>query len=99
MNHFSKQRQTLLFSATMPKKFQDFARGALVDSVLVNVSRAGAANLDVIQEVEYVKLEARRPRRRVGGASASSAVASTSRGAGRDGAAAVASTPRGAGRD
>ena len=24
MNHFSKQRQTLLFSATMPKKFQDF---------------------------------------------------------------------------
>jgi len=59
MNHFSKQRQTLLFSATMPKKFQDFARGALVDSVTVNVSRAGAANLDVIQEVEYVKLEAR----------------------------------------
>ena len=59
MNHFSKQRQTLLFSATMPKKFQDFARGALVDSITVNVSRAGAANLDVIQEVEYVKLEAR----------------------------------------
>ena len=59
MNHFEAQRQTLLFSATMPQKFQDFARGALVRSVLVNVSRAGAANLDVIQEVEYVKLEAR----------------------------------------
>ena len=59
MNHFKRQRQTLLFSATMPQKFQDFARGALVRSVLVNVSRAGAANLDVIQEVEYVKLEAR----------------------------------------
>ena len=53
MNHFEAQRQTLLFSATMPQKFQDFARGALVRSVLVNVSRAGAANLDVIQEVEY----------------------------------------------
>merc|ERR1719440_788933 len=59
MDFFSNQRQTLLFSATMPKKFQDFARGALVDSITVNVSRAGAANLDVIQEVEYVKLEAR----------------------------------------
>ncbi|KAH8052776.1 ATP-dependent RNA helicase [Aureococcus anophagefferens] len=58
MNHFEAQRQTLLFSATMPQKFQDFARGALVRSVLVNVSRAGAANLDVIQEVEYVKLGA-----------------------------------------
>merc|ERR1719287_171172 len=43
----------------MPKKFQDFARGALVDSITVNVSRAGAANLDVIQEVEYVKQEAK----------------------------------------
>jgi len=59
MNYFSGQRQTLLFSATMPQKFQTFARSALVASVLVNVSRAGAANLDVIQEVEYVKLEAR----------------------------------------
>jgi len=59
MSHFGGQRQTLLFSATMPRKFQDFARGALVEPVTVNVSRAGAANLDVIQEVEYVKLEAR----------------------------------------
>ncbi|KAJ1461574.1 P-loop containing nucleoside triphosphate hydrolase protein [Pelagophyceae sp. CCMP2097] len=59
INHFSQQRQTLLFSATMPQKFQDFARGTLVRPVLVNVSRAGAANLDVIQEVEYVKVEAR----------------------------------------
>lgn len=59
INHFDQQRQTLLFSATFPQKFQDFARETLVRPVVVNVSRAGAANLDVIQEVEYVKLEAR----------------------------------------
>ncbi|CAN0162449.1 unnamed protein product, partial [Hapterophycus canaliculatus] len=51
MNHFKQQRQTLLFSATMPQKFQDFAKDVLVKPVLVNVGRAGAANLDVIQEV------------------------------------------------
>ena len=59
MNHFPHQRQTLLFSATFPKKFQDFARETLVKPIVVNVGRAGAANLDVIQEVEYVKQEAK----------------------------------------
>lgn len=58
-NHFTKQRQTLLFSATMPQKFQDFARDVLVQPVVVNVGRAGAANLDVKQEVEYVKQDAK----------------------------------------
>ncbi|CAH0520782.1 unnamed protein product [Peronospora belbahrii] len=58
-NHFTNQRQTLLFSATMPQKFQDFAKDVLVKPVLVNVGRAGAANLDVIQEVEYVKQDAK----------------------------------------
>ncbi|ETV91768.1 hypothetical protein H310_13826 [Aphanomyces invadans] len=58
-NHFKHQRQTLLFSATMPQKFQDFAKQVLVRPVLVNVGRAGAANLDVLQEVEYVKQEAK----------------------------------------
>ena len=53
-NHFRSQRQTLLFSATMPQKFQDFAKEALGRPIIVNVGRAGAANLDVIQEVEYV---------------------------------------------
>ena len=43
----------------MPKKIQSFARSALVNPVTVNVGRAGAASLDVIQEVEYVKQEAR----------------------------------------
>jgi len=56
---FRGQRQTLLFSATMPRKIQDFAKTALIDPVVINVGRAGAANLDVIQEVEYVKQEAK----------------------------------------
>ncbi|KAJ1660950.1 DEAD-box ATP-dependent RNA helicase 35, partial [Coemansia sp. RSA 25] len=59
MSYFKYQRQTVLFSATMPKKIQDFARSALVRPVVVNVSRAGAANMDIIQEVEYVKPEMR----------------------------------------
>lgn len=58
-SYFKGQRQTLLFSATMPKKIQNFARSALVKPVTVNVGRAGAASMDVIQEVEYVKQEAK----------------------------------------
>jgi ATP-dependent RNA helicase DDX41 len=59
INKFKRQRQTALFSATMPQKFQDFAKNTLIQPLLVNVGRAGAANLDVIQEVEYVKKEAK----------------------------------------
>ncbi|EIW85332.1 P-loop containing nucleoside triphosphate hydrolase protein [Coniophora puteana RWD-64-598 SS2] len=59
MSFFTRQRQTLLFSATMPRKIQDFAQQSLVRPVLVNVGRAGAANLDVLQVVEYVKQEAK----------------------------------------
>ncbi len=59
INYFRQQRQTLLFSATMPQKFQDFSKNVLVKPVVVNVGRAGAANLDVIQEVEYVKHDAK----------------------------------------
>ena len=54
-----RQRQTLLFSATMPRKIQDFAQQSLVRPIIVNVGRAGAANLDVLQVVEYVKQEAK----------------------------------------
>lgn len=59
MSYFKHQRQTILYSATMPKKIQNFARSALVQPIVVNVGRAGAASLDVIQEVEYVKQEAK----------------------------------------
>nr|KAF6287041.1 hypothetical protein mPipKuh1_009997 [Pipistrellus kuhlii] len=56
---FKGQQQTLLFSATMPKKIRSFAKSALVKPVTINVGRAGAASLDVIQEVGYVKEEAK----------------------------------------
>ncbi|KAG6878752.1 DEAD-box ATP-dependent RNA helicase 35 [Termitomyces sp. T159_Od127] len=59
MSFFKRQRQTLLFSATMPRKIQDFAQESLIRPILVNVGRAGAANLDVLQVVEYVKQEAK----------------------------------------
>ncbi|CAG9770534.1 unnamed protein product [Ceutorhynchus assimilis] len=58
-SYFNGQRQTLLFSATMPKKIQNFARSALVKPVTINVGRAGAASINVTQEVEYVKQEAK----------------------------------------
>lgn len=58
-SYFKGQRQTLLFSATMPKKIQNFARSALVKPVTINVGRAGAASMNVQQEVEYVKQEAK----------------------------------------
>jgi ATP-dependent RNA helicase DDX41 len=59
MDHFKHQRQTVLFSATMPKSIQQFARSALVKPIEVNVGRSGVANLDVRQEVEYVKPDAK----------------------------------------
>lgn len=43
----------------MPRKIQDFAQQSLTKPILVNVGRAGAANLDVLQVVEYVKQEAK----------------------------------------
>ncbi|CAD7935522.1 unnamed protein product [Amoebophrya sp. A120] len=57
LDHFSGQRQTLLFSATMPRKIQNFAAGMLTNPVVVNVGRAGSANLDILQEIAYVKQE------------------------------------------
>ncbi|CAJ0923246.1 unnamed protein product, partial [Mesorhabditis belari] len=54
---FRSQRQTLLFSATMPKKIQIFAKNALIRPIIVNVGRAGAASLNVLQEFEYVSRE------------------------------------------
>ena len=49
LSYFKGQRQTLMFSATMPMKIKAFAESALVDPITVNVGRAGAANMDVIQ--------------------------------------------------
>jgi ATP-dependent RNA helicase DDX41 len=58
---FKSQRQTLMFSATMPAKILRFAESALVNSVTVKVSRAGAANANIVQQVEYIKIENRLP--------------------------------------
>ena len=58
-SYFKVQRQTLLFSATMPKKIQNFARSALVRPITVNVGRAGAASMNIVQDVEFVKTEAK----------------------------------------
>lgn len=57
---FKYQRQTVFFSATMPRKIQDFAYSAMVTPVTVNVSgRAGAANKRIQQDIEYVKQDAK----------------------------------------
>eukprot|EP00172_Hildenbrandia_rubra_P004353 Plantae.Rhodophyta-Hildenbrandia_rubra.ctg8617.p2 GENE.Plantae.Rhodophyta-Hildenbrandia_rubra.ctg8617~~Plantae.Rhodophyta-Hildenbrandia_rubra.ctg8617.p2 ORF type:complete len:625 (-),score=123.52 Plantae.Rhodophyta-Hildenbrandia_rubra.ctg8617:395-2269(-) len=59
LDFFKAQRQTLMFSATMPAKIQSFAASALVKPVVVNVGRAGAASLDIIQSVEFVRQDAK----------------------------------------
>lgn len=59
ISYFKDQRQMAMFSATMPVKIKSFAESALNDPVEVNVGRAGATNLDIIQEVEYVRSEDR----------------------------------------
>ncbi len=55
----SHQIQKVFFSATMPQKVRDLASKSMVSPIIINIGRAGAANLDVIQEVEYVKNEAK----------------------------------------
>jgi len=59
LSYFKSQRQTLLYSATMPMKIKDFAKSALVDPLTVNVGRAGAASLNIRQDIEYVLDEAK----------------------------------------
>lgn len=59
LNHSKKKMQMLLFSATMPNSIRDFAMKALNDPILINVGRAGAANLNIVQEVELVEKKKR----------------------------------------
>eukprot|EP00056_Hartaetosiga_gracilis_P022303 m.29336 g.29336 ORF g.29336 m.29336 type:complete len:651 (+) comp9564_c0_seq1:72-2024(+) len=56
---FKGQRQTLLFSATMPRQIREFAESALVKHVVVNVGKAGEASKSIRQDVEYVRPEAK----------------------------------------
>lgn len=57
LQHFTSPRQTMLFSATMPKKIQEFAKNTLNNPLVINVGRSGQVNLNVIQEILYVKQE------------------------------------------
>jgi ATP-dependent RNA helicase DDX41 len=43
LSFFQGQRQTLMFSATMPQNIKTFAESALVDPVEIMVGRAGEA--------------------------------------------------------
>jgi ATP-dependent RNA helicase DDX41 len=54
-SYFKTQRQTILFSATMPFKIKKFAESNLVNPVTINIGRAGAAIFDVIHDVECVE--------------------------------------------
>lgn len=47
-------RQTLLFSATMPRKIEKLAREILTDPVRVTVGEIGMANEDITQEVQVL---------------------------------------------
>ena len=46
---FPHQRQTCLVSSTMPRSIQHFLKKGLVQPLIINVGRAGAASLNVIQ--------------------------------------------------
>lgn len=47
-------RQTLLFSATMPRKVEKLAREILTDPVRVTVGEVGMANEDITQHVQVI---------------------------------------------
>ncbi|KAM3147462.1 hypothetical protein pb186bvf_000269 [Paramecium bursaria] len=54
-------RQTMLFSATLPKKIQEFTKQTLNNPLVINVGRSGQINLNVMQDVLYVKQEEKLP--------------------------------------
>lgn len=51
-------RQTLLFSATMPRKVEKLAREILSDPIRVTVGEVGMANEDITQVVEVIPSDA-----------------------------------------
>ncbi|KAM7495790.1 hypothetical protein LguiA_020204 [Lonicera macranthoides] len=51
-------RQTLLFSATMPRKVEKLAREILTDPIRVTVGEVGMANEDITQVVEVIPSDA-----------------------------------------
>jgi len=57
LDKLPRQRQTLLFSATMPREIADLASRYLNDPVKVEVDRSGSAAAEVVQELVFVTHE------------------------------------------
>lgn len=57
LNVVRPDRQTLLFSATLPRKIESLVAEALSNPVRISVGLLGAANADVSQRVEVMKGE------------------------------------------
>lgn len=55
-SYFKSQRQTLLFSATMPKKIQNFARSALVRPGIYNYTRLYFFCLSIHAAYAYIHM-------------------------------------------
>ena len=51
----SKDRQTMLFSATMPKQMEELSRAYLTNPARVEVARPGQTADKIAQEVHYIK--------------------------------------------
>ncbi|EAN32599.2 putative ATP-dependent RNA helicase DDX41 [Theileria parva strain Muguga] len=60
-SHVNNQHQTLLFSATIPSKIQEFAKLTLTNPIVVNVGVSGSANKNVKQVVVAVPKESKLP--------------------------------------
>lgn len=54
MGQIRPDRQSLLFSATMPARVERLARDALSSPIRITVGSVGAANEDIRQVVEIV---------------------------------------------
>lgn len=57
LDRVPKQRQTMLFSATMPREIAELAAQYLVKAVTVEVARSGTAAAEVVQELVIVNKE------------------------------------------
>jgi superfamily II DNA/RNA helicase len=61
LNVVRPDRQTLLFSATLPRKIEALVAEALSNPVRISVGLLGAANADIAQRVEIMKGEDQPP--------------------------------------
>jgi ATP-dependent RNA helicase DDX41 len=59
LEKFTQPKQIAIFSSTMPRKIQEYASKCLYKPIVINFGRAGSTNLNVIQDIEYVKDESK----------------------------------------